>query len=119
MKGLICTLLLTVFLQGCGDSYTIICGTEPCGTTAKVVDMTGLDGCGLMFELPNGTRLEPEHRVYIQAPTVAEDPLYHFNLKAGQVVKIDWVESKDLASICMAGPIVFITCIKEVKGAVE
>jgi len=119
MKGLIFSLLLTLGLQSCGDTYTIICGTEPCGTIAKVVDMTGLDGCGLMFELPNGTRLEPEFRTYIQAPTVDQDPLYHFNLKAGQTVKIDWEESKELASICMAGPIVFITCIVEVKGAVE
>lgn len=119
MKGLLYFLLLILGLQGCGDSYTVICGTEPCGTIAKVVDMTGLDGCGLMFELADGTRLEPEFRAYIQAPTVAQDPLYHFNLKAGQTVKIDWVESKELASICMAGPIVFITCIKEVKGAVE
>ncbi|MEQ8362089.1 MAG: hypothetical protein RH948_04415 [Cyclobacteriaceae bacterium] len=119
MKGLIFSLLLILFIQGCGDSYTIICGAEPCGTVAQVVDKTGLDGCGLMFQLPDGTLLEPEFRTYIQTPTVEQDPLYHFNLKAGQTVKIDWVASKELASICMAGPIVFITCIKEVKGAVE
>lgn len=78
-----------------------------------MVDMTGLDGCGLMFELADGTRLEPEMRTYVQAPTKEEDPLYHFELKAGQTVKIDWQESTGLASICMAGPIVFITCITE------
>lgn len=108
MKGLIFALVLMVLFPCCKEPKPIICGTE-----AKVVDLSGLDGCGLMFELADGTRLEPEHRVYIQAPTVAEDPLYHFNLKAGQTVKIDWVESKGLASICMAGPIVFITCVKE------
>jgi len=119
MKGLMFSLLLITFLQSCGDSYTIICGTEPCGTVAQVVDKTGLDGCGLMFQLADGTLLEPEFRTYIQAPTIAQDPLYHFSLKPGQTVKIDWIESKELASICMAGPIVFITCITNYEAPVE
>ncbi|HCM77367.1 MAG TPA: hypothetical protein DIS90_13360 [Cytophagales bacterium] len=74
--------------------------------------MTGLDGCGLMFELEDGTRLDPIRREYIQAPSIEEDPLYHFELKAGQHVKISWVESLGM-NICMAGPLVYITCISE------
>lgn len=115
MKGLVFSILLASLFQCGQDSDLVSCDKSNCGTSATVVDLTGLDGCGLMFELADGTRLEPEMRTYIQAPTVEEDPLYHFELKAGQSVKIDWVESTGMASICMAGPIVFITCITECK----
>lgn len=115
MKGLLISFLLLGLFQCDRDSDLESCDKSSCGTTATVVDLTGLDGCGLMFELADGTRVEPEMRTYIQAPTAEEDPLYHFALQAGQTVKIDWVESTGMASICMAGPVVFITCISECK----
>ena len=120
MKGLISFCLLTASLFQCGKNPGIpVCGEGVCTTLATVTDMTGLDGCGLMFELADGTLLEPERRVYVKAPTVEEDPLYHFDLRAGQVVSIDWVVPAGLASTCMAGPIVFITCIHECKKPIN
>lgn len=109
------SILLISLFQCSKEDGEMNCDNTTCATEATVVDMTGLDGCGFMFELVDGTRLEPERRIYIQAPTKEEDPLYHFNLKPGQIVKINWIESTDLASICMAGPIVFITCITECR----
>lgn len=119
MKGFVVLLLLVSLFQCGKESNGIDCENTSCATEAIVVDMTGLDGCGLMFELADGTRLEPERRTYVKAPTLEEDPLYHFDLKAGQIVKINWEESTDLASICMAGPIVFITCITECKKPIS
>ncbi len=119
MKGFLIMLLLVSLFQCGKDSNEIDGENTSCLTEATVVDMTGLDGCALMFELADGTRLEPEMRTYVQTPTKEEDPLYHFDLKAGQIVKINWEESTDVAGICMAGPIVFITCITEYKKPID
>jgi len=114
MKGSIALVFLLSLFQCHSSSELDTCSDSGCATEAKVVDMTGLDGCGIMFELADGTRLEPERRTYITAPTIEEDPLYHFELKVGQQVKISWEESLAL-SACLAGPIVFVTCITECK----
>lgn len=84
---------------------------EACHVRATVKDLTGLDGCRLVFELEDGTLLEPEMRVYVQPPLPEEDPLYYFELKAGQQVLIGY-RASDAASVCMAGQMVFITCIR-------
>ncbi|MFO7656350.1 MAG: PKD domain-containing protein [Bacteroidales bacterium] len=74
-----------------------------CEHTGTVKDYTGLDGCGFLIELDNGTRLEP----------ILTDTTFIFRDK--QRVKVSYVERHDLASICMAGTIAEITCIKEVE----
>ena len=53
-----------------------------CSETASVVDFTGLDGCGLLLVLEDGTRLNPEKRVFVQASRKEDDPLYYFTLVA-------------------------------------
>lgn len=70
----------------------------------EVVDMTGLDGCGLMIQLPDSSRLEPQ-----EMPS-------GYQLEAGQQVEFDYREL-NRASICMAGKVVEITCIREVPVA--
>lgn len=85
-----------------------------CGQVATVTDFTGLDGCGLMLVLDDGTRLIPEKRTYIQAPKQEDDPLYYFTLTAGQKVKIAYNET-NLPNVCMAGKTVFITCITQTE----
>ena len=84
-----------------------------CSESAEVVDFTGLDGCGLMLVLTDGTRLNPEKRVYVQAPKREDDPLYYFTLVAGDKVKISY-KAIDGADICMSGKTVFITCITKI-----
>mgnify|MGYP001203940621 CR=1 FL=1 len=109
------TFILLALWQ-CDTEKVITCFPQECTTKATVKDLTGLDGCGLVFELEDGTILEPERRVYVQPPNPEEDPLYYFELKANQRVIIGY-ESSNAASICMAGELVFIPCIKLVGSS--
>ncbi len=90
-----------------------------CEITATVRDLTGLDGCGFVFELADGTRLEPQRIGYCGTPPlpkeVTEDPLYDFEFVDGKVVTIGYEEILDAASICMVGKIVKITCLSEIS----
>jgi hypothetical protein len=81
-----------------------------CSIGATVQDFSGLGGCGLMFVLDDGTRLNPERRVYFTAPRPEDDPLYYFTLSAGQRVNIAYQELEGITA-CMSGKSVFITCI--------
>ncbi|MCU0398469.1 MAG: hypothetical protein MUC73_10235 [Cyclobacteriaceae bacterium] len=117
MRILALILVVTSLCQ-CDTTEVIVCFPQRCSIQATVKDMTGLDGCGLMFELQDGTLLEPERRVYVQPPKPEEDPLYYFELKANDKVWIDY-RSSSASSICMAGEIIFITCIKPFTTSVE
>ena len=68
--------------------------------SAKLVDMTGLDGCSWMIELNNGTRLEP---------TNLND--FNINLQENQKIWVVYHTAAQMASICMHGEIVTIDCI--------
>jgi hypothetical protein len=118
----IATLLVTSFiiLVSCSDETSI----EPsCSTPATVRNLTGLDGCGWVFELTDGTRLEPSIIGYCGTPPlpkeVTENPLYSFEFVDGKQVKIDYEVLPEAMSICMVGPIVKITCIQEVSTQEE
>lgn len=99
--------VLSLGLSACHED----CPSAKCGQEALVKDLGGLDGCGLVFELNDGKILEPERRTYVMAPSKEDDPLYHFDLKAGQRVTIACVDIEG-ATACMAGDLVFITCIE-------
>jgi hypothetical protein len=101
-------------LWQCHTTEVIVCPPQECTTKATVKDLSELDGCGLVFELEDGTILEPERRVYVMPPKPEEDPLYYFELIAGQKVIIGY-ESSNAGSICMAGEMVFVTCIQSVQ----
>lgn len=107
---------LLAALWNCETKEVIECFPRDCTTKAVVKDLTGLDGCGFVFELEDGTRLEPERRVYVQPPKPEEDPLYYFDLKANEKVQINY-QASSAASICMAGQLVFITCIERDPSA--
>ena len=64
-----------------------------------VTDMTGLDGCGMMIKLDNGTRLQP-----VVLPQ-------GFVLQKDKKVKLRYTILKDRMSTCMSGPVVQITSI--------
>jgi hypothetical protein len=93
------------------------------GVNATVRDLTGLDGCGYVFELADGTRLEPMRLLYCGTPPlpkeVTEDPLYDFEFIDGKHVRIRFEEMPDAASACMVGKIVKITCIEELISTTE
>jgi len=64
-----------------------------------VTDMTGLDGCGMMIKLDNGTSLQP-----VVLPQ-------GFILQKDKKVKLRYTILKDRMSTCMSGPVVQITSI--------
>ena len=93
--------------------------TKNCGTPATVRDLTGLDGCGFVFELSDGTRLMPVWDVgYCGTPPlpkeVTEDPLYNFQFTDGNKVIIGYEARPNIATDCMGGKPVRITCLEEI-----
>lgn len=87
-----------------------------CGTLVQVKDMRGLDGCTFLFELENGEFLEPVPANPGWCGTLLpdENPLRDFNLKNGQWINIGYREATNAGSICMAGKLIYVTCIEEV-----
>ncbi len=68
-----------------------------------IQDYTGLDGCGLVIELENGTVLEPQNWNTFENEVQLQD-----NQKV-------WVKyhSTEGASICMVGEIVLLDALEE------
>lgn len=77
------------------------CNRSSCDNAqaATIEDYTGLDGCGLVIKLQNGTVLEPTN-------------LNSFNITPTDGMKV-WVQYHEVSggSICMVGPIVEIDCL--------
>jgi hypothetical protein len=122
MKTLLSTLLFlssSVIFWSCDEDPISVSCDE--GVFATVKDLSGLDGCGFVFELADGTRLEPQRLFYCGTPPlpkeVTEDPLYNFQFVDGKPVRIGYEVIPDAASICMVGKIVKITCIEEISPA--
>jgi len=112
MKGIGLILILTLSGAGCEKKGN---GVEPtCSQEATVKDLRSLDGCDFVFELPNGTRLIPERRTYVQAPAKEDDAIYYFPLADGERVKFSYRDSQ-LSDACTAGEIVFVTCITSLE----
>lgn len=92
--------------------------THACRTLVTIKDLTGLDGCGFVFELSDGTMLEPYRIGYCGVgetdlpKEITEDPLYNFEFVDGKKVLVGY-ESTKMMSSCMAGTVVKITCISE------
>jgi hypothetical protein len=118
MKRSIAILILSVALSACEESFDAF---VPCSqrVEATVRDLTGLDGCGFVFVLNDGTKLEPYRLMYCGTPPlpkeVTEDPLYQFEFEDGKKVIIGYKEMPNRNSACMAGPLVKITCLMEVE----
>ena len=74
-------------------------GTSVAGV---VKDFTGLDGCGFIIELEDGSRLEP-----------AEVMVKDFEFRDNQKVWLTYVALENMVSICMVGEMVRITGITE------
>lgn len=72
----------------------------PNSVSATFKDLTGLDGCGFVLELADGTRLEVSN--LNELDLTPED---------GLKVRVVYSDQIDLASICMVGPIVKVDCI--------
>jgi len=92
---------------------------ESCGIPATVKDYTNLDGCGYVFVLDDGQVLQAYWPGFCGTPPlpkeVTEDPLFNFQYVDGKKVKISYKSVKGVATACMTGELVKITCITEVE----
>lgn len=101
MKKHLSKLLIVFCLAGCAASDL------PQSEEAQFIDMTGLDGCGWMIEVNNSRtsfRLEPIN-------------LSEFDIvpSEGMKVRIEYTEAGEMAGICMAGKMVRLSSIQEIK----
>jgi len=82
----------------------IICLTplEECQHIGTVKQL-GLDGCGLVIESDEGKTFEPVFSENIQA-----------DLRDGQRIAFSYEPLEGMASICMAGEMIKITCFQEI-----
>ena len=97
-KNLVLSLiLLTLSIHSCNKE-------SECENShiAKLVNMTGLDGCSWMIKLNNGAKLEP---------TNLND--FSINLQENKKIWVVYHTAAQMASICMHGEIVTIDCISE------
>lgn len=103
-----------VVLLGCENE-----SDSTCDFNATVKDLSGLDGCGFVLELEDGSSLQPLRVFDCGTPPlpkeVTEDPLFNFQMFDGQKVRISFDET-DMLSSCMVGRVVKISCIEEVRS---
>lgn len=80
---------------------------------ATLKDLTGLDGCGWVFELQDGSKLEFVTPFFCGTPplpeTTYENPFENFEFVEGKQVRIAYEELEAMGSICMVGKVVRIT----------
>ena len=88
------TFILVLHLSGCNKS------TCENAQKAKFKDLTGLDGCGMVIELPNGSYLEPTNLNEMD-----------IEMTDGKKIWVSYHSLPNMASICMVGDIVEIDCI--------
>jgi len=117
-KALLASFMTTIML------FTFACEDESispengnCAIEATVKDFTGLGGCGWMLELEGGERLHP---VSYQGQAFTAENLEEAlaaGLSDGMKVKINYAPAVSVATTCMAGTTVDITCISAVEGS--
>jgi hypothetical protein len=118
---LISLIAIAIFTVACSDETLEV---PACGVPATVRDLTGLDGCGFVFEASGecgfGSYLIPLRMRFCGTPPlseeITEDPLYNFEFVEGKRVSISYELMEDYGSACMAGQVVKITCIQELDG---
>ncbi len=96
-------LILILALAGFAKCDSTDQNTCPEGAEVQLLDLTGLDGCTLVFETLDGSRLEP---LNLNAQDIEK--------VVGASYKIEYSERPDYASICMVGTIIEITCIERI-----
>jgi hypothetical protein len=108
-----------IIVAACSDEAIEVQNPQAdCSTHATIKDLTGLDGCGFVFELEDGTRLLPIVVFYCGTPPLPKDlppnPLAGYEYLNGKKVMIDYTLSEGYAGTCMAGKYASITCISDV-----
>ncbi|WP_276368020.1 hypothetical protein [Chryseolinea sp. H1M3-3] len=120
MKELIAAFFLACLAFGCAEDEVIEHDDfKTCSTPATIRDYSGLDGCGYVLELNDGTVLEPAVLITCGPPPHSvmsiDDPLSSFKTD-GMKVLVNY-EPYDGGSVCMVGELVKITCIQQAPGS--
>jgi len=93
--------------------------TNGCSIEATIRNYSGLDGCGYVLELKDGSILEPVLMVVCGPPPqniiTVDNPVLNFE-EEGKKVFIDY-EPMQSVGICMVGQTVKVICISEAAGA--
>jgi hypothetical protein len=123
MKRSLSLLFAIAAFAGCSSDEPGKNESGTCSTPAVVKDMTGLDGCGFVFQLQDGSVLEPFIVFECGTPPLPPDPpanpLTGFEFIDGKKVMIDYELVDDAGSICMVGKVARITCITEARSQSE
>ena len=102
---ILCLLSLFSVSQTACHSHKEVAETQiECSTNGIVKDFSGLDGCGLLIIGTNGDKFLP----------INTDQL-DFTLQNGQKIRFSYKKVKDMASICMMGTMIDITCLSLIK----
>ncbi len=117
-------LILTVMLLVSSCKKEEIIEKDACTTFATVKDLSGLDGCGFIFELEDGSKIIPIRLFFCGTPPltteVIDDPLLNFVFEDGKKVKIGYQEIETgMVTTCMVGKLAKITCIEMVGSSEE
>ena len=88
-----------LFLFACEDE------TPGCDVPAVLLDYAGLDGCGFVLAL--------EDEEVVEMGIFDEEPDFAF--EDSMEVNISYEPMDNMASVCMVGPIVRITCIEKAE----
>lgn len=100
LKNIILSFVVLTLLASCKSTKPI--GVDSCAHSGIVIDMTGLDGCGLLIE-SDGQKLLP-----LSLPENARP------LQKGQHILFDYETVPDAMSICMAeSAMVNVTCLTQ------
>ncbi|HEY9046155.1 MAG TPA: hypothetical protein VIN08_09675 [Ohtaekwangia sp.] len=121
MKNTLKILFITAVMLACHDKEEEIVEPGDCSIPATVRNKQGLDGCGYVFELTDGTILEPAPLLFCGTPPLPSKeqyPLIDFQFAEGKKVLLEY-EVTDMPSACMLGKTVNITCIHEVSVSVQ
>lgn len=115
---LLSVITLAWILLSCSEEQQV---PVSCTTPATLRDLKGLDGCGYVFELSDGTQLEAIWEWgWCGTPPLpqgaTEDPLYDFEYADGKQVLIGFEERPDWANACMSARPVKIVCLQEVMA---
>jgi len=116
MKRIIlASLVVFALITACKDDDV----PSSCTTPATVKDYTGLDGCGYVFVLNDGKVLQPYFSTLCNILLPGQkDPFTDFEFKDGKKVIISYEIVEGVASACMAGDLVNITCLTDL-GIIE
>ncbi len=119
MKRIVFVAMVVTIFVGCEEAN--VEGRKKrtdCTIPATIVDLSGLDGCGYVFELENGERLEPRIIFECYGPNGGGDPglidpLIDYEFVHGKKVLIEYTVIPNGVGTCQAGTAVRITCLTE------